>query len=250
MGKELNYLLIGVVLVVVILAIAAGVFLFGSSEDDNECSTCNKNIAFSASSGMEKMSLTLSKGGNDMPAGGWPEENWSIYVDNTELDNTGYGSWDKGEEINLIQDVNREIKIDFGAIDYPFEGTYDIEIRINDVVVYSGTLKITPETSEFASVSVRSTDSQIKILLAAGGSNAPYLDVTGSIGFDIYLNGTKVDRTWPSVGETWEVGESIILTGDISVGGQTQAIVAGSEYDLTVVIMETVVCDTTIKVID
>jgi len=113
------------------------------------------------------------------------------------------------------------------------------------------------DPKEGASVSVSANNQRIKILLSTGGDNAPYAPQTGDVGYDVYINGSLVGRTHLVDGNdndvsTWAEGESIYLSGIISVGtgagAGTTNIVLGAEYDLTVQIMGTVIHDSSHKV--
>ena len=98
---------------------------------------------------------------------------------------------------------------------------------------------------ESASVTVSGTNKMIKILLTKGGDNAPYINESGSNGFDIFINGTKIPHINFGVGTYWEVGECIILTENEN----NIPFVPGTEYSLTVAIMDNVIYDAYITVL-
>ena len=105
---------------------------------------------------------------------------------------------------------------------------------------------IEPESNvENASVVVSGTSHRIKILLSKVGENSPYIDVSGDSGFDIWLNGTKLSHDLWDVGDSWEQGESIILTSNEN----NQPLVSGNEYSLTIIIMGWVIYDAYITVL-
>ncbi|HEC86265.1 MAG TPA: type IV pilin [Thermoplasmatales archaeon] len=109
-------------------------------------------------------------------------------------------------------------------------------------------------TPESASVSVKGENEQIRILLSQGGPNSPYTNTTGSTGFDVYINGSKVDhKEFSTIGSgasaTWDPGESIILDGSVSLeDGGSVGVHSGVEYAVTVQILDAVVFDSTVLV--
>lgn len=134
----------------------------------------------------------------------------------------------------------------------PTETTIYTLTAVNATKTLTATTQIVVKSSsgstekERASVTLTGSNNQIKILLMMGGTHAPYPDVTGNSGFDIYVNGSLMDRSqWWTIGGEWEPGESIILTADHN----NNPLNPGTEYAVTVKIMGTVIYDSYITVL-
>jgi len=122
-----------------------------------------------------------------------------------------------------------------------------VAIAATVYVYVSGMVGTGSQSTENAGITVTGTNGQIKILLTKGGESAPYVNQTGDTGFDVFINGTKLAHTRINVGSegNWEVGESIILTeNEASV-----ALIAGTEYSVTIQIMGTTIYDSYITVL-
>ncbi|MEF8847620.1 MAG: type IV pilin N-terminal domain-containing protein [Candidatus Thermoplasmatota archaeon] len=120
-----------------------------------------------------------------------------------------------------------------------------VAIAATVYVYVSGMIGTGLTKSEDASVTVTGTNKQIKVMLAKGGANAPYTNTSGDTGFDLFINGTKLDTSTWSLGDgKWDTGESIILDENEN----NNPIRAGNKYALTVQIMGSTVYDSYVTV--
>ena len=98
---------------------------------------------------------------------------------------------------------------------------------------------------ESAAVVCKGVNGQLRIILAEGGEGYPDTGYNNS-NIAVFVNGAKLSLTTTHLGTdgNWSVGESIIT----AVDGADNPLVSGTEYAVTVNIMDTVVFDKDIRV--
>ena len=101
---------------------------------------------------------------------------------------------------------------------------------------------------ESAAVVCKGVNGNLRVILAEGGESMPAAGYNYTAGdFDIFVNGKVMDLSvdFPAGGdEFWQVGESVIITQDASAA----PLGTGTEYAVTVSIMDTTVFDKDILV--
>jgi len=112
------------------------------------------------------------------------------------------------------------------------------------VYVYVSGLSGTQEAArEGASVIGQNTDDQIKLILASGGKSYDTgYDLTNDV--DIFINGDKVEVYTSAA---WETGGQLLL-GYNGTTWQEGSTVTDGNYEVTVVIKNSIVYDGTIKI--
>ncbi len=188
-----------------------------------------------------RIKILLSKGGDNAPyANVTGDMGFDIFINGTKLSHGNFdigSSWEVGESIILTTNEKYD--------ELQVATKYAVTVQIMGTVIYDSYIYVSNPSGEGAGVTVSGINARIKILLTKGGDNAPYANVTGKNGFDIFINGTKLAHSNYGVGSEWEVGESIILTKNEA----TAALVPGVEYLVTVWIMGATIYDSYITVL-
>ncbi|MEF8848940.1 MAG: hypothetical protein V5A68_07385 [Candidatus Thermoplasmatota archaeon] len=191
----------------------------------------------------EQIKILLSKGGSNAPYTDTTGQNgFDIFLDGIKISHNNFNvgtKWETGESI-ILEGTIAGKTITAG-------NEYSITVQIMGSTVYDSYVTVTNghsqnEEPESASITVTGTNEQIKITLA---TNEPYPNVSGDTGFDIFLEGTKINHNKFNIGSKWETGESIILKKDATGADIT----AGDQYALTVQILGSVVYDSYITVV-
>jgi len=128
-----------------------------------------------------------------------------------------------------------------------------VAIAATVYVYVSGMMGSPSAEAENASVMVKSENGKIKITLTKSGDNMPNTGYAFANSVSIRLNGTELDETGISGGNTgWEIGESLYIGGlvpalDDLASDVTQ--LGSGDYSVTVTIIETVIFDESITIV-